>query len=133
MAIMSVLAGCFHPPSEAARGARSQQRKAERRRYEAEKRRWVEEQVALHLAAMYTYDGGRGGSVDVSRYGGIKHQPGAGPLLRVRPQVEIRSDHAPARPGGWNDERRRRQVIPSILSSFQIVDVLGCELKDANS
>ncbi|XP_040385023.1 uncharacterized protein LOC121055802 [Oryza brachyantha] len=71
MAIMSVLAGCFHPPSEAARGARSQQRKAERRRYEAEKRRWVEEQVALHLAAMYTYDGGRGGSVDVSRYGGI--------------------------------------------------------------
>uniref|UniRef100_A0A0E0J098 Uncharacterized protein n=1 Tax=Oryza nivara TaxID=4536 RepID=A0A0E0J098_ORYNI len=79
------LASCFRPPSSssssssaaAARRGRRQEAAARRRPDKAEKRRWVDEQVGLHLAAR-VWDGygygagyGKGGAVDVSRYGDI--------------------------------------------------------------
>uniref|UniRef100_A0A0E0MEB8 Uncharacterized protein n=1 Tax=Oryza punctata TaxID=4537 RepID=A0A0E0MEB8_ORYPU len=81
MAILSKLACCFRPSSSAAaarrRGRRRQEAAVRRRPDKEEKKRWVDEQVGLHLAAR-TWDGygygagyGKGGAVDVSRYGDI--------------------------------------------------------------
>ncbi|BAT13431.1 Os11g0248100 [Oryza sativa Japonica Group] len=74
MAILSKLACCFRPPSSSSAPAPAA---ARRRPDKAEKRRWVDEQVGLHLAARvwdgYSYGAGygKGGAVDVSRYGDI--------------------------------------------------------------
>uniref|UniRef100_I1QYZ5 Uncharacterized protein n=1 Tax=Oryza glaberrima TaxID=4538 RepID=I1QYZ5_ORYGL len=75
MAILSKLACCFRPPSSSSAPAPAPA--VRRLPDKAEKRRWVDEQVGLHLAAR-AWDGygygagyGKGGAVDVSRYGDI--------------------------------------------------------------
>uniref|UniRef100_A0A0E0BHB0 Uncharacterized protein n=1 Tax=Oryza glumipatula TaxID=40148 RepID=A0A0E0BHB0_9ORYZ len=69
------LASCFRPPPSSSSSAAAAA--ARRRPDKAEKKRWVDEQVGLHLAAR-VWDGygygagyGKGGAVDVSRYGDI--------------------------------------------------------------
>ncbi|KAF0895280.1 hypothetical protein E2562_008596 [Oryza meyeriana var. granulata] len=99
MGIFSMLAGCFRPSAAVARSTA----------YEAEKRRWVDEQVGLILVARvrdaYSVVDGKG-AVDVSRYGGINLELALGyefdrrwwfaQTTRLLAEAEAEAEAAPA-------------------------------------
>uniref|UniRef100_A0A0E0F4A6 Uncharacterized protein n=1 Tax=Oryza meridionalis TaxID=40149 RepID=A0A0E0F4A6_9ORYZ len=102
-----MLASCFRPPSSsaAARRGRRQEAAVRRRPDKAEKRRWVDEQVGLHLAAR-AWDGcGKGGAVDVSRYGDIGLEAALGYEFERRWWAPARLGRRGRRRGGRQQRR----------------------------